>query len=678
MESAPISFYYGAESEGDEMQTVDLVIYLHEHGCASADELSAAFDASVRTVRAHVHEANLILSGIAAVPFSRAQRGYRLRIDDERAFSAWLKRNAPLAAGQVRSASDERVAYLLSNLLARTDWVTISDLAQALYVSPQSISSDLKQVEEHLEPFGIKLVKRPRYGVRAEGSEMARRLCLANLVSRELVERGAIAVADEDELAETVTKTSTVVERILRDDSFSISALSFQNLVVHLVVALTRIRENAYVPLDERQLAQLRAAEEFPLAQRVAQAIGETFAVDVPESEVGYIAIHLAGKRTLAELAGSPGATAAAGESGAEPASAKESPVIPERIWDVAGEILDRVWESFRFDFHDDLELRMNLARHLVPLSKRLEYHLRIENPLLSDIKTRFPLAYAMGVEASSVLAERYATYPSEEETGYLALAFALALDRRKSAPAKKNVLVVCASGAGSARLLRQTVLRQFGERVGEVRACDALHVAEQDFTRIDYVFTTVPLEESLPVPVQEISYFLDERDVRSINALIDAGERPHAYARSVFDERLFVGHLVGSQREAVLVELSGRLIDAAGADPRLTELVLAREKTAATAFGNLIALPHPVRPLSSATQVCVGIADEDIDWGGKPVRLVLLVAIGDKEPQALDWFFSGAARLLSDEARVRRILRERTFASFLREFCDVTPSDRS
>lgn len=647
------------------MQTVDLITFLNENGSVSVDELSRVFHASVRTVRAHVHEANEALAGMATVAFSRVSRGYRLSIEDASAFEVWLSRNAGLAARTNRSASEERVSYLLNDLLSRADWVTIGDLASILYVSPQSISADLKQVEGVLGRFGLKLVKRPRYGVRVEGSEMARRLCLASLVSRTLVDNGAIADNDDTELSQTVENIGATIGDIVRNANFTISATAFQNLVVHVVVALSRIREHALVPMSEEHLASLRGADEYPLAVRIAKAIGVQTGVEMPETEVAYIAIHLAGKKTLAAFASS-GSSEIAEETATDESGAH---VVPEEIWDLVNAMLERVWESFRFDFRDDLELHMNLARHLVPLATRLEYHLRIENPLLSDIKTRFPLAYSMGVEASSVVAERYAASMSEDETGYIALAFALALDRQKTAAPKKNVLVVCASGVGTTRLLKQSVMRQFGDRIGTLSVCDAFHVADQDFTAIDYVFTTVPIESPVPVPVQRINVFLDEGDVQSINALFERSAKADDLLGRLFDSQLFVAHLTTTDREDALRELSARAIELAGIDPQLTDLVLQRERTASTAFGNGIALPHPIRPIAAATRVCVGLLDAPIDWGGKQVQMVMLVAFGTEDQEALDFFFSGAAALLSDEPAVARILNKRTFDSFIDAF---------
>lgn len=69
-----------------------------------------------------------------------------------------------------------------------------------LYVSRTSLSGDLHGVESTLNQFGLTLERRPRYGLKVEGSEMARRLCLAS-VAIEKLERGHAEPADHSEFA---------------------------------------------------------------------------------------------------------------------------------------------------------------------------------------------------------------------------------------------------------------------------------------------------------------------------------------------------------------------------------------------------------------------------------------------------------------------------------------------
>lgn len=233
---------------------------------------------------------------------------------------------------------------------------------------------------------------------------------------------------NSDELLDTI---ATCVCQASEEWNIVINSSAFQNLLAHIVVALIRISEDCYVPIEDSRLQRIVETYEFRAAEDIATRIATLTGVTLPREEIAYIAIHLAGKQTIYH---SPD---------------EDSLVISDEVWEVVSDMLERVRRVFRFDFRNDLELRMNLARHIQPLSVRLRYKLKLTNPMLEDIKARYPLSFSIAADASSVIAEKYGASLSHDEIGYIALAFELALERSKTEVAKKNILVICASGGG-------------------------------------------------------------------------------------------------------------------------------------------------------------------------------------------------------------------------------------
>ena len=126
--------------------------------------------------------------------------------------------------------------------------------------------------------------------------------------------------------------------------------------------------------------------------------------------------------------------------------------------------MLKKIHEAFNFDFTKDLELRMALAQHLMPLRIRMKFDMKMKNPMLDKIKERFSLAYTMAKYASTVFYKYYNKKLSEDEIGYIAINLALAIERQKKDINRKTVLLVCSSGKGSAELLAYTYREAFGE----------------------------------------------------------------------------------------------------------------------------------------------------------------------------------------------------------------------
>lgn len=152
-------------------------------------ELSARFGVSERSVRTYIRKANEALVGCARID-KRRGGGYVLAISNASTFAALRARDARAGADAVPSTPEARVAYLLNDLLSRAEWITLDDLASILFVSRNVVSSDLRQVEATLTRFDLELEKRPHYGIRVIGSEMSRRLCLANLTLEGIIGAG--------------------------------------------------------------------------------------------------------------------------------------------------------------------------------------------------------------------------------------------------------------------------------------------------------------------------------------------------------------------------------------------------------------------------------------------------------------------------------------------------------
>ena len=341
----------------------------------------------------------------------------------------------------------------------------------------------------------------------------------------------------------------------------------------------------------------------------------------------------------------------------------------------VVAEMLEVVYRVYGYDLRADLELRMNLGRHIAPLAVRLSYQMSMPNPLLDDIKRRYPLAYAMAADSSSILLERYGSEPSEDEIGYIALSYALALERRRGPAKKMRVLLVCASGAGTSRLLAYRFKSEFGPLLESLETCDASSIAERDYTRIDCVFTTIPLNVTLPVPVQEINSFLDEDDISGVHRALRAPS-PRENALGFFHPDLFFTHLLISTKQDAIGFLANKMMERQRdiLDPDFKESVFAREAAFSTAFGNQVAIPHPAEAKSLITCACVGLLDEPVVWDvrGNKVRVVILMAFSRGQSEQLSSLMSLLSCLLTDSDLVSGLLADQSWNHFAQLLTNV------
>lgn len=619
-------------------RSAEFVRYVWNHPGKTPHELSERFSVSMRSIRAWVADANASLSGAAALELGK-DRGYRLAIFDGRLCERILDEAGPVGLGKVSATSEERVRYMVSELVLRDGWARLEDYARYFYVSRSCVSADLKKVATFCEPHGVVIESRPRYGVRAVGSEVARRACLAANILGEVLEDDPGLVLGENTLI--LNAATSAVSRVAADKRYRVYPAAVQALVIHLAVAIYRIRQGCGVDLDLGQSLPEEDSQAFAAANEMCGIVSESLEIEFPLAEKRYLAVHLAGKEVPAE-------------GGAPVSDAQLAAKLHVRG------MLETIRSVYQIDLCSD-ELEEGLVRHVAPLISRLRHGTELRNPLAQDTRARFPLAFAMARDFAAELSQASGVPVSDDETGWLALHFALALEQSKLGRAKKNMLVVSASGTADARLLGHLCRREFGDLVGSVAVCDISQLDGRDLTDVDLVLSTAPLPRELPVPVRVVRRYFNGNDLAQVKESLKS--RPLGVWSGCVERELFFPHMRWDTRDEAIAFLCSRIIERHDVSHDFEELVIAREEALPTPFGTGVAMPHPLRATSEQLHVAVGIADEPFEWGGERVRLVILVSI--PRTKVTSEFFGALADVLMSPESVDEIVRSQDFETF-------------
>lgn len=606
----------------------------------TAEMLAEEIHAGTKTVRNLLKEINQEIEPHGAGIVSKYGVGYFLNIQDNEKYEAYCRKDHGHGSEEyLPSTSEERIQYLLEYLINSGTYVKLEKLSESLYISKRTLTEDLKEVEQFLKKFNIRVIRKPNYGIRLEGKEFDTRLCIASFSGKRLHKGN-----------ESMDEIAAIVSTVLKENDFMITGAAYQNLVVHLYIAISRIMECHYVPMPEGLMENPRERYEYQIAQVVARQLEERFHICFPENEVAYIAIHLAGKKMFLE------------EENVE-----ENVIITQEISDLVTAMLERVYDLFKFDFRSDLELRMILSQHLVPLSVRIRFDMDMKNPMLRDVKEKFCLSYTMACNAVTVLNEHFKVSLSEDEVAYFAFAFALALERRKTEIKKKNVILVCSSGRGSAQLLQYKYKNSFKDYIDEIIACDVGSLYKMDFSRYDYIFTTVPITVSVPLPILEVEYFLGDEDIVNVKKVLC--DQKTSSVLNYYERDLFLPHLKFKTKIEVLRFMCQFVIEKKNLPQEFYESVLQRERMAKTAFGNQVAMPHAYKAMSSETFVCVGILDEPVEWGDQKIRAIFLVCIADKDHTSveLQHFYQLTASFLLSQKQIQELVKKQDYDAFIK-----------
>ena len=601
---------------------------------------------SEKTVRSRIKELNLELRQAGAQIVSKKAFGFSLSITDKEVYEAW-KRNPKAGEESLPSIPAERAQYLLGYLLNQNAYVKMDDLSEFFYISRNTLTADIKQVECILNLYHLKLERRPGYGICVIGNEFDRRICMENCLLKS--GPGRFISSNSQEM---IQKLAGIIQEVQKNCGLKISELAMESLLYYLYISGGRIERGHVIEAEREDMKKLQSTlmnYALETAGQLLDRLKEASGISYPESELCYLALYISSKAS---------ATSGTGMG--------INPVIPGYIDELTTKMLEAVYETNGADFRDNLDLRMSLNVHMASFDIRMKYDLTMQNPILDNIRKNYAYAYTLAMTACTLLGQHYGKEIPEDEVGYFALLFALAVEKQEKPIRKKNIVVVCVSGRGSSQLFMYRYKQAFGKYINQIYESTVRELKDFDFRgkEIDYVFTTAPLRDSIPVPVVEISLFFDSGEIERYRYLFEQGEEK--FLQQYFDERLFLRGLKGDSKEEILRKICERIHENYDLPDGFLESVLTREKMGQTDFGNLVALPHPYRVMTEERFVAAAVLEKPGWWGNHEVQVVFLMSMSGRDKD-VERVYQTTAEFVFHGDAVKKFLADPQYTTLMR-----------
>lgn len=614
----------------------ELLSLLSETEYITAAKLAENLGVSAKTVRNRLKELSDIGSKYGVTIDAKSWYGFLLHQNQEGGIER-VRMELEQSSG-LPDSNEDRTNYLLAYLLNHSEFTKIEELSDFLCVSRSTLQSSLKEVEEILAQYHIRIERKPNYGICVSGNEFDIRRCIGEcFVRRNMMDSGVSTYSEEemDFLAEEILKLTGKYK-------ITLSEGAFEHLITQIYVALKRMKHGCYVEDLEAGEIKKHTAEE-KLARELVGILENWQDVSYNENEVRYIVIYLAGIRILGGMENDAG-----------------NFVIREELDQLVLDMLEAIYEEYRIELRNNFNLRMSMNQHMMPLDIRLRYHIKISNPIMAEIRENYAFAYTMAQKCAMELARYYQQDISEDEVGYLAVLLALGLEQNSRDVKKSNILIVCGAGRGSSRMLRYKYEQEFGEYLEKISVCGIHELPLIDLGDVDYVFTTVPIHRKIPVPIIEVGQFLGNTDIVKVKGILERGHID--FLDEYYRQEQFLTDVEGDNREEVIRNLCGIIKEQRTLPEGFLEAVMERERLAQTDFGNDIAMPHPCRVMTEETFVYVAVLKKEILWSRHPVQLVFLTAICGKEDKNLPRFYDVTTRLFMQEDKVKQIIDKKSF----------------
>ena len=633
--------------------------------------LARMLDTSERTIRNYVTQVNK--EGGHRIESSNG--GYRLagtNVADESArpeTSTKDGRSRPLPTPSAK-ASDSAIArrdYVLSRLIVRTAGVDVFDAAKRLRISESTFASGvMPQVRQLASQFNL-TIETHNYVMTLGGNEQDKRRLMGFLATHDSDGYFSSTKTLEELFPEfDVTAILAGIVRICQDSELLINDFALNNLLIHLLVIVVRLKSANALPDGDEVIDVNKMLEEFSqrdailrCANGISSYFGREFGCVIPEADYRQIVvlIALSVERCSYENLNLDGL----------------ADLIDQDFLDLVKRICDQTVARYDIPAFDE-PLLLQLTLHVFNAVQRAKYHVSYPNPLAHQIKHEYAPVYDMAVYFAHQFVRERGVSLDENEIAFIAFHIGAYLER---CPAQ-NDLVTCVvlvdNYHGMAPQLAREVQRALGNDAMVRFAMTGREYLDQK-PKCDFIVCSSRIEGASAdqVVVGPILNRKGERAIREkVEDILQARETGAArrFLNSLFSPDLYVRNIELEGGRDEVIDYLASLAEWLGyAEEEFVRDVHAREAASSTAFTDCLAVPHSIGAYAKRSFIAVLHNDAPIAWGSHNVKFVLLIGIAERDMAMFRGAFDLIVETFMSVDKTVALLRTSRYDEFVEAF---------
>ena len=476
---------------------------LIEHGSFGLNEFADLFSLSKRQIRYDIDELNTALEstvGIEAVSIYRNIAYLHAGITSQSLIqSEFLDEIRDFNKNPL--SVKERILLTAFYIAWSSEcYVTMQEIADNFSVSYDTVVRDMAEVRKYYAAHNTKLISEAGKGLYLKAPESARREVLSAIVKEyKNLSRFHLAFDphDYEELfpLENLQEVAAIVSNAEAYCSVLLDDASFEAIIIHILLSVQRFKDmrdkatpDTSLLTASTQLDEVR----YKIAHYIVEQVNDYFEIALPDDELLYIGLHLGlyGWRVKAD-----------------------KPQVNTAIELACTALISAVDACMHAGFKQDKKLYTNLVQHVATAANRKAAKLTLTNPLRDELLQEYSDLYQIIRQKSSSCGLDQLINPTEDELSYIMVHFGAALARiHRTYQHKPQIIVVCATGIGTAELLASRLQQQFSVNIVSIVAAHRL--TSMPLGEIDLVISTLPSSiTKISTPWLKVGPLLDAED---------------------------------------------------------------------------------------------------------------------------------------------------------------------
>ncbi|MDN9857833.1 PTS sugar transporter subunit IIA [Clostridioides difficile] len=612
-----------------------------QHDWIDSSTLANYLNVSTRSIRKYVNEINsngeFILS---------SKKGYKVNLNN----------NCQTKVDSSENISpDNRLNLILKELIVNSNGINIFDLSEELFVSPATIEGDIAKANKFIGSYNLK-IKQSKFLLKLIGNESAKRKLMSSIIFKE-TGSDFLSLFDVQKIYQeyNLTKLKENIIYILKKYNLFINEYAINNILLHLMITIDRIKKNNYIESVE-VVNYIDNNNDISISRDISNFLESEYNITLTSAELYYLVFQLTNKTTVLNY---------------HEMDTKSLPnYIDEHFVKLTKKIIKNVYDLYFIDLSDD-EFVVKFTLHVKNLISRAKNNQVLRNQIPQKLKDSYPLIYDISVYICNQIQILENIEIDEDEISYISLHVGSFFDRQKLLEDK----ILCALITPNYYDLQFKIVRdlekRFNESIEIIQIFSDTHNLDFD-NKVDMVITTLPISDRCPIPFVYVNPYLNRKDYDNIQSkFIQIKDKKNIltvqnHLEMYFSESLFMKNIYLDSAKDYIKFMGNILYENKYVKPNYIDDVLIREKMSSTAFNNNVAIPHSMKMDALKTGVCLIVNDKPVKWGEEKVQIIAMIPINEKEKEKFNYIFESFIEILSEWNNVKELTKADNYSSFM------------
>ena len=628
----------------EENRLARILNIMEQKQSVTVDYLSEKMDVSPKTIKNDIKEINNSLEGHAIIENKR--NSYVFYIFDTDGYEQ--VKNKVYAHDDFMNSPNSRVVFIMQKLM-NTDCPYLTDeLAYDMNIGRSTVNGDLKRLRKILEEYEIEILGKTNTGISLNGDELEIRFfILENMY---------------DGIYKDYPLDSDLIDAIKQIAlEYELDSVAVEYFIKFFTVMIDRFLNGNPLSKLDKKYEELKESSAYIFAREIANNISKVLMTDLPEEEILFISIPIAGMRTPTNI------------------KTIEKLQVKKTTEDLILKIKDKIKQEMNINIQSE-QIMHEFMYHIQFMINRMKYGFKIRGIDCEEIKSSNSVAYTVAEVAASVIQNEENIEISNEEIALMSVYFGILIDKSNLEKNKiYNIAIICGTGRISARVVESNLKKIIKNETVMDLYSDS-NIDSEILDKYNLVVSTVKLDIDTKSEIIYIKDVLDRSELkRKIDLLKYSDNKEISFIKGIdsimlgiLDEnRFFVLDKNYSYSENVnmmidILENEGHL------DAGFKERIRKREEKSSMIFEDTVAFPHTINYASKNIELALGVVPENMsDKKEKDIKLVFLLGLpeDDGDDTVLVKIYDEIIKIASDKELVEEISKIENYKDLLMYF---------